>query len=85
MRACRTSLVTKAGKSFAPTSLNLFGANFFNSQFCFSPFRNIVTYHAEDGSGVGSAIIAGACGDLLGQPMRRLTHSFPSYDEEQER
>lgn len=23
--------------------------------------RNVVTYHAEDGSGIGSAIVAGAC------------------------
>jgi hypothetical protein len=64
--------VIKAGKS---TSLYLFGAIFFHTIFSL-PCRNIVTYHAEDGSGVGSAIIAGACGVSLGLPMRPLTPFF---------
>jgi len=54
----------------------------------FIPCRNIVTYHAEDGSGVGSAIIAGACGVSFGLPahLSYLTPIFSfSYDEEQER
>ena len=36
------------------------GCSFFFSGFLIDHvFRNIVTHHAEDGSGVGSAIIAG--------------------------
>jgi hypothetical protein len=70
-RARRTSLVIKAGKSFIqPRYIFLEEKdNFYYSHF--SPCRNIVTYHAEDGSGIGSAIIAGACSVSLGLPAHR--------------
>jgi hypothetical protein len=70
MRACRTSLVIKAGKSFIqPYFIFSEQKDFFFSHL--SPCRNIVTYHAEDGSGVGSAIIAGACGVITWAPVPR--------------
>jgi hypothetical protein len=80
-------LVIKAGESFIhTTSLYLFGAKrlFFSH---FSPCRNIVTYRAEDGSGVGSAIIAGACGVITWAACPSVPDPifFSSYDEEQER
>jgi hypothetical protein len=74
MRACRTYLVIKAGKSFI---LSFWSKKIFFLHF--SLFRNIVTYRAEDGSGVGSAIIAGACGVSLGlsaHPSSLLTQSI---------
>lgn len=46
-------------------------------------YSNILTHHAEDGSGVGSAIIAGEC-----IPLNRSDRPEPdlvrSYDQGQE-
>lgn len=73
MKACRTSLVTRAGKSL----------NAVLRQVITHVLSNITTHHAEDGSGVGSAIIAGTWAHDL------LYHHFPHYlsrhDKDQER
>ena len=83
MKAYRTSLVIKAGKSLFVWPHCIFQRiDFFLTHVC----SNIVTYHAEDGSGVGSAIIAGM--STLVSTCHRSHLSFfshSSYDEDQER
>ena len=82
MRGCRTSLVIKAGESFIHFIFSE------QNDFFFTHFsrRNIVTYRAEDGSGVGSAIIAGACGVITWAACPSVPDLiFSSHDEEQER
>lgn len=48
------------------------------------PFSNIVTHHAEDGSGIGSAIIAGEL-PTSSLNVVFVLNSDPSDDEEEER
>ena len=48
------------------------------------PCSNIITHHAEDGSGVGSAIIAGQWSHLLSL-LVPAAYANASYDKEQER
>ena len=48
-----------------------------------APISNIITHHAEDGSGIGSAIIAGEFYTLSHAGF--ILTSGPSDDEEEER
>ena len=54
----------------------------FNSTERSDPFSNIVTHHAEDGSGIGSAIIAGEFYTSI--RAESILTTDPSDDEEEE-
>jgi hypothetical protein len=66
-KACKTFLVTRACALFfyTPQGPHRFG----ELTFLFL-YSNIVTHHAEDGSGVGSAIIAGLAKFILSSKSR---------------
>jgi hypothetical protein len=53
-----------------------------NSHVFFLVYSNIVTYHAEDGSGVGSAIIAGLAIFFFSLSTLRSAHFINSYDKD---
>jgi len=82
MKACRISLVIKDGKSLFAWPPLYVSEDFFKTCVC----SNIVTYHAEDGSGVGSAIIAGTT-PVTSRHHSPHSHFFlhSSYDEDQKR
>ena len=57
------------------------GTTHHHSTKCPDPFSNIVTHHAEDGSGIGSAIIAGEYSTSIHAECILTTN--PSDDEEE--